>query len=308
MWLRDAQVGASNELPESEELDALYDRFLFRKQVEQVSAGGLASLLTETMGADALPHGHGEHLDASALQPSEIRGVKGAAVKAVRVPAEVVELLTDLRAYLQDKCEPPVYVSDRRLVKSIGMLKVAAYTSGRNVVSQYDCLLLQHVLWSRPEDKEKIYDWLLSQLAVDDGIKQVQYLLAGMFGRACRVGAGAGGEEGAELRQEVGSLRELLTAKLSHVADTVAGSFPAVRHHLWLGEEDAQAAASALSPKLSKNKKAVTRVLREVVTLEVALEKGLQPHVLAELMPEHWADFIRNGPIEDVKPLGLAAP
>lgn len=33
-------VGASNELPESEELDALYDRFLVRKKVEQVSAAG----------------------------------------------------------------------------------------------------------------------------------------------------------------------------------------------------------------------------------------------------------------------------
>lgn len=29
-------VGASNELPESEELDALYDRFLIRRQVSQV--------------------------------------------------------------------------------------------------------------------------------------------------------------------------------------------------------------------------------------------------------------------------------
>ncbi len=36
-------VGASNELPESEELDALYDRFLVRRQVNQVSpAGGWA--------------------------------------------------------------------------------------------------------------------------------------------------------------------------------------------------------------------------------------------------------------------------
>lgn len=33
-------VGASNELPESEELDALYDRFLVRKEVKQVSSGG----------------------------------------------------------------------------------------------------------------------------------------------------------------------------------------------------------------------------------------------------------------------------
>ena len=42
MWQRDVkswvcvQVGASNELPESEELDALYDRFLIRRHVAQV--------------------------------------------------------------------------------------------------------------------------------------------------------------------------------------------------------------------------------------------------------------------------------
>jgi hypothetical protein len=34
------QVGASNELPESEELDALYDRFLIRRHVSQVCPGG----------------------------------------------------------------------------------------------------------------------------------------------------------------------------------------------------------------------------------------------------------------------------
>ena len=38
-------MGASNELPESEELDALYDRFLVRREVKQVSPGGLYDLL-----------------------------------------------------------------------------------------------------------------------------------------------------------------------------------------------------------------------------------------------------------------------
>jgi MoxR-like ATPase len=38
-------VGASNELPESEELDALYDRFLLRKEVKQVSVSGEAGLI-----------------------------------------------------------------------------------------------------------------------------------------------------------------------------------------------------------------------------------------------------------------------
>lgn len=40
-------VGASNELPESEELDALYDRFLIRKHVSQVCVCvGVGSLCT----------------------------------------------------------------------------------------------------------------------------------------------------------------------------------------------------------------------------------------------------------------------
>lgn len=39
------QVGASNELPESEELDALYDRFLIRRQVSPVSNAGLSDML-----------------------------------------------------------------------------------------------------------------------------------------------------------------------------------------------------------------------------------------------------------------------
>ena len=37
-------MGASNELPESEELDALYDRFLIRRNVAQVSSAQLATL------------------------------------------------------------------------------------------------------------------------------------------------------------------------------------------------------------------------------------------------------------------------
>ena len=40
-------------------------------------------------------------------------------------------------------------------------MQVAAYTSGRSQVAEYDCLLLRHILWQRPEEAERIYDWLL---------------------------------------------------------------------------------------------------------------------------------------------------
>ncbi len=64
-----------------------------------------------------------------------LRNTAKAAYGAVEIPEGVIDLLTGLRDYLQDKCEPPVYVSDRRFMKSIQMLQVAAFADGRDSVS-----------------------------------------------------------------------------------------------------------------------------------------------------------------------------
>lgn len=132
-------VAASNELPESEELDALYDRFLVRKRVGQVrltatlpllcchrthhsvlqvSAGGLCELLQATVSADARAE------LTSALRIEDVRAVPAAAAAVVRVPPHVINLVVDLRTWMQDKLEPPAYVSDRRVVKALAMLQV----------------------------------------------------------------------------------------------------------------------------------------------------------------------------------------
>jgi MoxR-like ATPase len=47
------------------------------------------------------------------------------AYAAVDVPDSVVDILAELRCYLQDKCEPPMYVSDRRFMKAVQMLQVS---------------------------------------------------------------------------------------------------------------------------------------------------------------------------------------
>ena len=69
------------------------------------------------------------------------RSAAGNAIAAVELPEAVVDTLTGLRNWLQDKAEPPVYVSDRRFMKAINLLQVAAHTDGRQQVS-FMCLLI----------------------------------------------------------------------------------------------------------------------------------------------------------------------
>lgn len=69
--------------------------------------------------------------------------------------------------------------------------------------------------------------------------------------------------------QEIHNMREVLTDKLGEVVASLAGDFPAVTDNLWLGEDESQAVASALVPKLEKTRQDISMLLAEVVTLEV---------------------------------------
>ena len=279
-------VGASNELPESEELDALYDRFLVRRQVGQVSPAGLMEMLTSRTGAgadQAAKLGHpGMSVSEASEDENEIENENGGisepllkaedfaytrrlAEETVEVSAEILNIVADLRTYLQDSCEPPIYVSDRRLVKSVALLQVAAFTSGRSYVTPKDCMLLQHVLWNRPEEAEKIYEWLLKALTQDDGMQQLQYLLSGMFGRACK--SLNDPEKAAEVTKDVQQLRKTLEDKLGDIIFKQMGRERELT--LWSSADERDALDTALSPKLDKSRDETERLLYEVITLEV---------------------------------------
>ena len=272
-------VGASNELPESEELDALYDRFLIRRQVNQVSPAGLMDMLTSRKGkwqANSLGHpgvsmseSDADESRGALLMSEDFECTRALAEEQVEVSSEVLNIIADLRQYLQEKCEPPVYVSDRRLVKSVALLQVAAYSSGRTYVTPKDCMLLQHVLWQRPEEADKIYEWLLKALTQDDGMQQIQYLLSGMFGRACK--SLNKPEQAAIVAQEVTQLRHTLEDKLRDIIVKQLGR-DSGKENLWISPDDVDALDTALSPKLDKAREEVERLLYEVVTLEVRLE------------------------------------
>lgn len=144
-----AVIGASNELPESEELDALFDRFLLRVHVGSVSKEGFSGLIGLRGHADP------EVPESLKLTDDDLKAIQAAAEK-VDVPADIVALLGTLREWCADKS---IQVSDRRWRKIVKLLQVSALTNGRETVSIWDCWLLQHCLWNKAEDREKIYEW-----------------------------------------------------------------------------------------------------------------------------------------------------
>ena len=201
------------------------------------------------------------------LTAEDFENTRALAEEQVEVSGEILNIVADLRTYLQDACEPPVYVSDRRLVKSVALLQVAAFTSGRKYVTPKDCMLLQHVLWNRPEEADKIYEWLLKALTQDEGMQQLQYLLSGMFGRACK--SLNNPEQASAVARDVQQLRLTLEEKLVDIIFKQMGREREMT--LWSSADERDALDTALSPKLDKSRDETERLLYEVITLEVRL-------------------------------------
>lgn len=163
-----AVVAASNELPESQELDALYDRFLFRCLVEPVSDDAVKDLFSVVPKDDA-------YFEPTITEELTL-SLSNKASK-VTMSIDVVCLLRDLRAFMRDEMDPPVYCSDRRLVKAAAMLRLVAATHSRTTVSLLDCLILQHVMWNQPEDKTVIKNWLRKRVVPETGLYGFKYII-----------------------------------------------------------------------------------------------------------------------------------
>ncbi len=142
-------IGASNELPEGSELEALYDRFLLRCHVGPVSDDGFLGLM-------ALRGSGKPTLDPSLpLTIVDLAQIQQESVK-VAVPSGVQGMLAELRKWLSSQ---DITVSDRRWRKIVSLLQVSAYTNGRDQVSVWDGWLLPYCTWNKPEQRENIAAW-----------------------------------------------------------------------------------------------------------------------------------------------------
>lgn len=146
-------VAATNQIPDSPELSALYDRFLFRCHVTPISATGFLALL---MDVSAGPAG----ADAPRLTLAEMNEIRRRAAGVTLSPGART-LIASMRARLAEK---GLYVSDRRWRRIASVLRVATLCDGRWVVTLADSLLMLHCLWDRPEQIEVVEQALMASL------------------------------------------------------------------------------------------------------------------------------------------------
>lgn len=150
--------GASNEFPdENESLEALYDRFLFRYRLSYIQ--------DEENFRNLLFRSPEEFEPVASLRVSAIYELRARA-KEMPVDPDVEVIITELRKSLQLQ---EIEISDRRWKKVIQVLKVAACSSGCQTVDRTMVLLLQHMLWNLPEERETIRKTVF-EFAISGGI------------------------------------------------------------------------------------------------------------------------------------------
>lgn len=158
-------IGASNEVPQDDALAAFHDRFLLRMTIVPVSDEGFRALLQ-------LPSDAGCAIAPEQQITQAELAAFAAAIDAVRLPDEIIELLAQLRAHL---AQNEIAVSDRRWHKTVRLLKAAALSNGRDAVNVWDLWLTQFCATAEPAQAELVADWYVRTLGVQGAISPARF-------------------------------------------------------------------------------------------------------------------------------------
>jgi MoxR-like ATPase len=231
-------VAASNEIPTSDELEALYDRFLIRKEVLPVSDREINNLLLLPMSSTTLP---------SVALTEEFISETHKLSNDVSIPQEVLDIIRELRIYLRDESDPPIYISDRRLLKSVNLLKISAVTNGRRYVSLVDTLLLTNILWYNPDERKMIRSFILKKMIPDTQSYRFIYdSLKNTIIKSLEDSSSSISSQVFELE----SLSSIIGKKIVMLRSLLIRDF---NHHRWISSTDLIQLRQQLGPKISSN-------------------------------------------------------
>lgn len=136
--------GASNELPDEEELTALYDRFMLRFMVDYIVEDFRFLKMLEGSRAES----------RTTLAFAELESLRALAERTA-IPAGILKTIAELRRELHKE---QIIVSDRRWKNALDVLRAHAAVLERDSVTEDDLMFLEHVLWKDPEERPKVRD------------------------------------------------------------------------------------------------------------------------------------------------------
>jgi MoxR-like ATPase len=136
--------GASNELPDEDELTALYDRFMLRFLTDYIIEDFRFLKMLEGIAPGA----------RTSLTFAELDELRAQAA-SIPFPPAILRAIAELRRALAAQ---QIIASDRRWRNALAILRAHALLSGRMQVSEDDLPFLEHILWKDPEELPKVRD------------------------------------------------------------------------------------------------------------------------------------------------------
>jgi len=155
--------GASNELPQGEELGALYDRFLMRYWVKEIQDDdNFADLLTGNIGND---------VPSAVLTLDDINELHKM-LDSIDISKDMINNIRKIQHDLKGK---GVTASDRRWKSAVTVLKAIALLRGMKEVTGDELETLGDMLWHKPEDRRVILE-AVSPYGNPLNLKAIEYL------------------------------------------------------------------------------------------------------------------------------------
>lgn len=138
-------IGASNEGPEDESLNAFYDRFLFRINVHYVKdAANKKRMYTNYVNER---RGLANLAGKTTITIQEIQALTDAS-KNIPVPKEIINKFVK---FINELDKQAIHISDRRQNECFKILQASAIVHGRQQVGIDDFKSLIYVLWDKEE-------------------------------------------------------------------------------------------------------------------------------------------------------------
>ena len=164
-----SMFGASNEPPEDESLDAMYDRFIFRMNVQYIHDAANK----KRMHSNYVDNRAGllNMVNKTTITLAEVQALQAAA-KAVKVPKDIINKFIRL---ISDLDRQAVHISDRRQNECFKVMQGSAVLAGRNSVTLDDFKSLVYVLWEKEEHIPLIESSILKMVnPYDDRFKELK--------------------------------------------------------------------------------------------------------------------------------------